>query len=176
MVSSPSAASKRKLDRIGMVVLRSTTPWVAVSSLSRSDLLTTISIAVPCSVAVSGICLPYLHFMTSTPGDPQYCFVLISNIKENYTTQRQQPEQWAARTRRELVTNQGINRERSHVVKPGQETLVLCERVCDRFRQQAQACGNVGARDLSYIHSVQSPDGRTSPSELPQQFSRSVAC
>ncbi len=35
-----------------MVVLRSTTPCVAVSSLSRSNLLTVISIAVPCAVPV----------------------------------------------------------------------------------------------------------------------------
>ncbi len=47
MVNSPSAASKRKLDRMGMVVLRSTTPWVAVSSFNRSALLTVISMAVP---------------------------------------------------------------------------------------------------------------------------------
>src|SRR5947209_689451 len=47
MVSLPSAASKRKFDRIGIVVLRSTTPWVAVNSFSKSNLLTVISIAVP---------------------------------------------------------------------------------------------------------------------------------
>src|SRR6476620_3308929 len=44
------AASKRKLERMGMVVLRSTTPWVAVSSRNRSFLLTLISIVVPASV------------------------------------------------------------------------------------------------------------------------------
>src|SRR5690242_11428806 len=44
------AASNRKLERIGMVVLRSTTPWVAVSSFNRSFLLTLISIVVPTSV------------------------------------------------------------------------------------------------------------------------------
>jgi hypothetical protein len=38
---------------MGMVVLRSTTPWVAVSSLSKSDLLTLISIVVPTSVAAA---------------------------------------------------------------------------------------------------------------------------
>ena len=52
MVNLPSAASNKKLDRIGIVVLRSTTPCVAVSSFSRSDLLTVISIAVPCIAAV----------------------------------------------------------------------------------------------------------------------------
>src|SRR5438045_201167 len=44
MVRRSPAASKRKLDRIGMVVLRSTTPCVAVSSRNSSDLLTVISI------------------------------------------------------------------------------------------------------------------------------------
>src|SRR5882724_6914589 len=44
------AASNRKLERIGMVVLRSTTPWVAVSSFNRSFLLTLISIVAPASV------------------------------------------------------------------------------------------------------------------------------
>src|SRR5215472_12458191 len=47
MVSRSLAASKRKLERMGIVVLRSTTPCVAVSSLSNSNLLTLISIAVP---------------------------------------------------------------------------------------------------------------------------------
>src|SRR5947209_10930866 len=47
MVRRSPTASKRKFDRIGMVVLRSTTPEVAVSSLSRSNLLTVISIADP---------------------------------------------------------------------------------------------------------------------------------
>src|SRR5437867_7115330 len=37
-------ASNRKFERIGMVVLRSTTPWVAVSSRNNSALLTVISI------------------------------------------------------------------------------------------------------------------------------------
>src|SRR5208337_2732021 len=46
------AASKRKLERMGIVVLRSTTPCVAVSSLSSSNLLTLMSIAVPCIAAV----------------------------------------------------------------------------------------------------------------------------
>src|SRR3954468_2323537 len=52
MVSLPAAASNKKFDRIGMVVFLSTTPCVAVSSLRRSDLLTVISIAVPCWVAI----------------------------------------------------------------------------------------------------------------------------
>ena len=44
MVRWSSAASMRKFDRIGMVVLRSTTLWVAVSSRSNSARLTMISI------------------------------------------------------------------------------------------------------------------------------------
>src|SRR5436305_6811627 len=43
------AASNKKFERMGIVVLRSTTPWVAVSSLRRSCLLTLISIAAPAS-------------------------------------------------------------------------------------------------------------------------------
>ena len=43
-------ASNRKLERMGIVVLRSTTPCVAVSSFNRSFLLTLISIVVPTSV------------------------------------------------------------------------------------------------------------------------------
>jgi len=42
-----SSASMRKLDRIGIVVLRSTTLCVAVSSFTRSWRLTVISIAAP---------------------------------------------------------------------------------------------------------------------------------
>src|SRR5271168_2580847 len=45
MVSRSSAASMRKFERIGMVVLRSTTLCVAVSSRSRSARLTVISMA-----------------------------------------------------------------------------------------------------------------------------------
>src|SRR6267154_6787653 len=44
------AASNKKLERIGIVVLRSTTPWVAVSSFNKSDFATVISIVVPASV------------------------------------------------------------------------------------------------------------------------------
>src|SRR3954464_11284141 len=55
MVSLPSAASNRKFDRIGIVVFLSTTPCVAVSSRSKSALLTVISIAVPCAVAVEEV-------------------------------------------------------------------------------------------------------------------------
>src|SRR5258706_7425740 len=47
MVSRSPAASNRKFERMGMVVLRSTTPCVAVSSRSSSDLLTVISIVSP---------------------------------------------------------------------------------------------------------------------------------
>src|SRR5215831_849004 len=50
MDSLSPPASNRKLERIGIVVLRSTTPWVAVSSFNRSFLLTLISIVVPTSV------------------------------------------------------------------------------------------------------------------------------
>src|ERR1035438_241694 len=49
---SPSA-SIRKFDRIGMVVLRSTTLCVAVSSLTRSWRLTVISIVAPCAAGFS---------------------------------------------------------------------------------------------------------------------------
>src|SRR5205085_4299569 len=52
-VSLSPAASNRKLERMGIVVLRSTTPCVAVSSLSSSDLLTVISIAVSPRVPAS---------------------------------------------------------------------------------------------------------------------------
>src|ERR1700719_1440930 len=45
MVTRPSRASTSRFDRIGMVVLRSTTPCVVVSSFSRADLLTLNSIA-----------------------------------------------------------------------------------------------------------------------------------
>src|SRR6476646_2020276 len=44
MESLSPEASNKKFERMGMVVLRSTTPWVAVSSRNRSALLTVISI------------------------------------------------------------------------------------------------------------------------------------
>src|SRR5258708_35875008 len=50
MESLSPAASNKKLERIGMVVFRSTTPWVAVSSFNKSDLATVISIVAPASV------------------------------------------------------------------------------------------------------------------------------
>src|ERR1043166_6418466 len=53
MDSLSPPASNRKLERIGIVVLRSTTPWVAVSSFNRSFLLTLISIVVPTSIPVA---------------------------------------------------------------------------------------------------------------------------
>src|SRR5579864_55174 len=53
MDSLSPPASNRKLERIGMVVLRSTTPCVAVSSFNRSFLLTLISIVVPTSIPVA---------------------------------------------------------------------------------------------------------------------------
>src|SRR5579864_9018763 len=43
MVSLSSAASKRKFERMGMVVLRSTTDWAAVSSRRSSARETVIS-------------------------------------------------------------------------------------------------------------------------------------
>src|ERR1700747_781822 len=45
IVTRPSRASTSRFDRIGMVVLRSTTPCVVVSSFNRADLLTLNSIA-----------------------------------------------------------------------------------------------------------------------------------
>src|ERR1039458_9582117 len=58
MVNRSFAASNKKLERMGIVVLRSTTPCVAVSSLSSSNLLTLISIAVLwiAPVASAAIC------------------------------------------------------------------------------------------------------------------------
>src|ERR1044071_2236781 len=47
------AASNRKLDRIGIVVLRSTTPCVAVSSFSSSAFVTVISIVPPLTSGTS---------------------------------------------------------------------------------------------------------------------------
>src|ERR1044071_460792 len=44
IVTRPSRASTSKLDRIGIVVLRSTTPCVVVSSFRSADLLTLNSI------------------------------------------------------------------------------------------------------------------------------------
>src|SRR4029077_12152341 len=57
-------ASNKQLERIGIVVLRSTTPCVAVSSFNRSFLLTLISIVAPASVpAEEGIkCGPLILF------------------------------------------------------------------------------------------------------------------
>ena len=49
---SPST-SMRKLERIGIVVLRSTTLCVAVSSFTRSWRLTVISIVAPCTAGFS---------------------------------------------------------------------------------------------------------------------------
>src|SRR6266478_8186421 len=45
IVTRPSRASTSRFDRIGIVVLRSTTPCVVVSSFNRADLLTLNSIA-----------------------------------------------------------------------------------------------------------------------------------
>src|SRR5882724_132165 len=62
------AASNRKFERIGIVVLRSTTPWVAVSSFNRSILLTLISIVAPGSVpAEDGIKWPPESILNGFP-------------------------------------------------------------------------------------------------------------
>src|ERR1017187_1077977 len=53
MFKRSSSASRRKFDRIGMVVLRSTTLCVAVSSRTRSWRLTVISIAASCAAGFS---------------------------------------------------------------------------------------------------------------------------
>src|SRR5579863_3602151 len=53
MFSRSPSASIRKLDRMGMVVLRSTTLCVAVSSFTSSWRLTVISIAAPCATDCS---------------------------------------------------------------------------------------------------------------------------
>src|SRR5690348_12239671 len=47
------AASNRKLERMGIVVLRSTTPCVAVSSRNKSNLLTLISMVVVPAAAIA---------------------------------------------------------------------------------------------------------------------------
>src|ERR1035441_4745574 len=53
MFNRSFSTSMRKLDRIGIVVLRSTTLCVAVSSFTRSWRLTVISIAAPCAAGFS---------------------------------------------------------------------------------------------------------------------------
>src|SRR6185437_138733 len=53
MLSRSPSASSRKLERIGIVVLRSTTLCVAVSSFTSSWRLTVISIAAPCAAGFS---------------------------------------------------------------------------------------------------------------------------
>src|ERR1700739_429768 len=53
MFSRSPSASIRKLDRMGIVVLRSTTLCVAVSSFTSSWRLTVISIAAPCVAGFS---------------------------------------------------------------------------------------------------------------------------
>src|SRR5208337_5304689 len=88
---SPSA-SIRKFDRIGMVVLRSTTLCVAVSSFTRSWRLTVISIAAPCaagfstSVSTIGIAPPSIRsqvpvlatlYNTLQPGESGYLFLFL---------------------------------------------------------------------------------------------------
>src|ERR1019366_1253768 len=67
MFSRSPSASIRKFERIGIVVLRSTTLCVAVSSFTKSWRLTVISIADPCtagfsaSVSTIGIVPPSLQ-------------------------------------------------------------------------------------------------------------------
>src|SRR5271165_581781 len=69
IVKRSFAASKRKFERMGIVVLRSTTPCVAVSSLSSSNLLTLMSIAVPwiAPVASTAIMLHLVRPRTEQP-------------------------------------------------------------------------------------------------------------
>ena len=69
MVSRSSAASNRKFDRMGIVVLRSTTPWVAVSSLSNSNLLTLISIAVPWIAPVASAAIVFTFAVASVTAE-----------------------------------------------------------------------------------------------------------
>src|SRR5437868_14746185 len=57
------AASNKKLERMGIVVLRSTTPCVAVSSLSNSAWLKTISMAALVAVLI------FSTFSTLTPDE-----------------------------------------------------------------------------------------------------------
>src|SRR6185437_10082952 len=69
-IRSPSASS-RKFERMGIVVLRSTTLCVAVNSFSKSWRLTLISIAAPCaagfSTSVPAAGIPHLHSQTELP-------------------------------------------------------------------------------------------------------------
>src|SRR5437868_4183667 len=60
MESRSPPASNKKLERMGMVVLRSTTPWVAVSSRRSSARLTVISIVeVPAAVMIASAGIKY---------------------------------------------------------------------------------------------------------------------
>src|SRR6185312_11756773 len=61
--SRSPAASNRKFDKIGIVVLRSTTPCVAVNSLSSSAWLRTIS------RAALDVVLGFASFSTLTPAN-----------------------------------------------------------------------------------------------------------
>ena len=65
MFSRSPSASIRKFDRMGMVVLRSTTLCVAVSSFTSSWRLTVISIAAPCAADFS------IQFPRSTQTHPR---------------------------------------------------------------------------------------------------------
>src|SRR5262249_33883113 len=62
IVTRPSRASTSRLERIGMVVLRSTTPCVVLSSCSTADLVTLNSIAWLSSraVQVADIRFPFI--------------------------------------------------------------------------------------------------------------------
>src|SRR5215472_13994715 len=62
IVKRPSRASTRRLERIGIVVLRSTTPCVVLSSFRRADFVTLNSIAWLSSraVPVADIRFPFI--------------------------------------------------------------------------------------------------------------------
>src|SRR5215469_10662059 len=88
MFSRSPSASIRKFDRIGMVVLRSTTLCVAVSSFTSSWRLTVISIAAPCATACSTVSTidtdPPPPFSALTTGNP----AAVLHPKKAKTTSR----------------------------------------------------------------------------------------
>src|SRR5580658_9543238 len=65
IVSRLPLASTKRFERMGIVVLRSTTPWVSSSSSSRSDLFTLNSISgspyVCCADFGCGYCTAFLY-------------------------------------------------------------------------------------------------------------------
>jgi hypothetical protein len=65
---------------MGIVVLRSTTPWVAESSLSSSDLLTVISIvAVPAADAIASTGIRTDDLLSAVCGRYFYYFPYIKS-------------------------------------------------------------------------------------------------